>query len=455
MVTVGEFQLPRWYVAVIGVIFLGYVGGWFYAIHLAHEQRMRGEAFVMPVGPHDSTSYANLSESLRHGYFAEPGEAYEYFHTPGYPVLVASIRALTGSYFAVTFLQILLVFCTAFMTYLLGRALVSEKVGYGASILFLLNPLVPYIALYILTDTLFTFLFTLGLVLLVVGAPRRLWASSVGAALCFACAVYVRPVGFIAFPIFIAPLFVLAAPFKTKLSVGIAMLALITVLLTPWMWRNKVHSGVFAFSSLVPLNMAYYEIPHYLAWHNHITIAEGIGQVEKESRVPQGLDASGYPANWYNLASAPALNHYIRETVQGSFFSYAVWHLYNSTGFFLNSILVSSVGSSINLKHLLAEGKFGAFLQAVTTPWWMFVGRVAVVVGLILMLYGCWRLRRNPRMWVFLLIICYFAALGGPSAAARLRLPVEPLLSIFIVVGMYALLERTAYPFLKRSTPSS
>lgn len=442
--------LPRWYLITFGVVFFCYLGGWFYTIHIAAIERAAGAAYVMPVGPHDSSSYAALSDALLQGHFSEGAEQYEYFHTPGYPAFVAAIRFVTGgSYFAVTFIQVLLVFATALMTFVLGSILVSEKVGLWASLLFLANPLVPSIAFLIATDTLFMFLLTLGFLLIVKYAREHMAQATFAAAVCFALAIYVRPVGFVAFPIFIAPLLAFALPLKKKVYAGAAMLLVIAVILVPWMLRNKAHSGVFSFSSLFSLNMAYYEIPHYLSWHNSITIADGILQVEKESGVPRGPDVFGYPANWYNLSYTPALDRYIFSTVEKSFLSYAVWHIYNSSGFFLNPA-INPPDRSVNLKQLLAQGRIGEFVKEVMTPWWLFLERLSILLGIILAAAGLWRLRRMPLAWAFALIICYLAVLGGPSATSRLRLPIEPILSIYMIVGTLAAIGKIRPSALER-----
>jgi len=71
------------------------------------------------IRPHTQTSHKVFYKAI----FGEPGVQYEYFHTPGYPAFAAAILFITGgSFFAVTFVQILLVFCIALMTLVLGRS---------------------------------------------------------------------------------------------------------------------------------------------------------------------------------------------------------------------------------------------------------------------------------------------------------------------------------------------
>ena len=427
--------MPKWYLLAIGVIFAAYVGGWLFTIHIASEQRLAGAPTIMPVGPHDSTSYALLSDSLLYEHrFRQPGTEYESFLTPGYPIFATVIRFCTGgSFFAVTFVQILLVFAVALMTRRLGTAVVSARVGNLASLLFLLNPLVPSIAFYVLTDTLYLFLLTLGFLLIVTRLPKHPYQTAAIVGLVFTAAAYVRPVGFVSYPIFIAPLLALALPWRKKIALSFVILATVSVLVIPWMLRNKAESGVFGFSSLVELNFSYYTIPHFWNWKDGVSLVDGLARVEQESGVSRGTDAAGYPQNWYDIKSSPALRAYIKSVILSSP-AFIPWYLYNSTGFFVNTA-ISPAHSSANLKQLLLQRKWGAFFQAVTTPWWLVLERAGILCAILLAAFGFWNLHRMPLAWAFAFVIAYLAALGGVASQARYRLPVEPLLCLFIISG--------------------
>jgi len=439
-------SLPRWYLIALVFLFGAYAGGWLCTIHLAQVERAAGAPYVMPLAEHDPTSYANLTESILHGSFYDQNidnTPHDYFHTPGYPAFAAAILLMGGgSFFAVTFVQILLVFATALMTAALGARLVSARAGQWASLLFLCNPVVPYNALYVLTDVLFMFLLTLGFLTLVFRFERRpVWAA-LAAGIIFAAAIYVRPVGFIGVPIFLALIAALRVSWRKKVIAGTAMLAVIGLLLLPWMLRNRAESGVFAFSSLVPFDMAYVNLPHFWADTQGLPLEDGYARVEQQSGVPEGQDANGRPLNWYNLASSPALEHYELGVILHAPVRYGVWHLFSSTGFFLNPA-INPPEQHINLKQALVHGQFKTALEAVATPWWFLLERVGIGLGLLFIAAGAWALRRKPLMWAFLFIIVYLAALGGPSAQARYRLPVEPLIAVIMTAGIAAALRAT------------
>ncbi len=440
-------SLPRWYVATLIVLGGAYLCLWGLTIREANIERANGAEYVMPVGPHDSWSYAELSKSLVRGTgFVQPGQSTETFLTPGYPAFVAICLSLfAGSFFAVTFLQILMLFGIALMTVALGTSVFNRKIGLLASLLFLINPLAPSIAIYILTDTLFAFLLTLGFLILVLYTKQRPYQTALIVGILFGLAAYVRPVGFIAFPIFSAVVLATQLPLRKKLATVLLLLLTISVLLLPWMVRNQHLRGVFGFSSLVELNLAYYTLPHFWNWHDSLPLEQGIERVERESGVARGTNELGYPANWYDLASSPALRTYEKQVVLQQPFVFGSWFLYNSTGFFLNPAIAADAHPSENLKQLLIQGHWVRLVQAAATPWWLLVERIMVLCGILLLVFGTWRLRKNRYALAFAFIILYLAALSGTAAQARYRLPVEPLLYLLISSGFLSLFSMDSF----------
>jgi hypothetical protein len=130
----------------------------------------------------------------------------------------------------------------------------------------------------------------------------------------------------------------------------------------------------------------------------------------------------------------------LKKVLLASPLSYASWHLYNSIGFFINPAIETN-DPRINLKLLVARGHLVQALQVVASPWWLLVERLSILLGLLLGIIGVWALRKEPLVWSFVFIILYLAALGGPSSQARYRLPVEPILSIFMVTGIFFVLK--------------
>ena len=117
-----------------------------------------------------------------------------------------------NSYFVVTLAQIFLVFSSVIIIRRLGALFHSHKVGEVASTIFLLNPLVLTLSLIILTDILFLFLFLFGFYLAFSSHYSK--SKIIFTSIIFALAIYVRPMGVFALPIFVAP-FLASKLYKT------------------------------------------------------------------------------------------------------------------------------------------------------------------------------------------------------------------------------------------------
>lgn len=144
----------------------------------------------------DSQDYIQLSDSLeKWGSFERDGRP-EIFRTPGYPLLLAFAASWQDSWWrAVLVFQIVLDVALVYLTFLLGWTLVEERVGLIAAALLAIEPVAVASCLRILSDSLYAFLFTLAVLLLVHHLRSNRWWALLIAALMLGAACYVRPVG--------------------------------------------------------------------------------------------------------------------------------------------------------------------------------------------------------------------------------------------------------------------
>jgi 4-amino-4-deoxy-L-arabinose transferase-like glycosyltransferase len=441
-------QMPRWYSIALGVLFACYLAGWLISTQALVPNSSAEESLSAFTGG-DSSEYFALSDSLlAAGHFALPGEAYEYFRTPGYPAFAATIVYVTGSYAAVTFIQILLTFITALLLLRVVTRMCPRPTGEIASLLFLANPLVLTLSLQVMTDALFTFLLFAGIAALVVYLPRRPLLATVLAALLFDAAVYVRPMGILALPICIAPILISRLSVQRKLTYAALLVGIVALLMLPWMVRNRVHSGVLAFSSITSYQLAAYNLPIFDAFRHRTSQNIEIQKIVADTGIPV--------TEWRGLSSSEPLGKYAMQQILTSPLHYAMFHVLESTGFFVNSGLVPllaffssplhytlpSTTGAVNIKAMLMQGHPLLFFRAVTSPWWAFAERLLIFSGLVLAAIGFYSLRRNSFAWLAVFVILYLALLTGPIAMARYRLPAEPFLALFIATGLLVVATR-------------
>src|SRR3989344_1575846 len=149
------------------VLFCIYLSTWLFSIHLANVQKQAGLEPVLPIMAKDSEEYRGLIESVLDGEGLSEDGKVSTLRTPGYMFFAATIKMVGKSYFVVTLIQIILVFLSAILIRRLGLFFVNNKVGEIAAFVFLLNPVTLVLALVILTDILFLFVFMYGFYLAV------------------------------------------------------------------------------------------------------------------------------------------------------------------------------------------------------------------------------------------------------------------------------------------------
>ena len=110
----------------------------------------------------DSNDYLLSAEALLDDgrFWSSPGSGEpEFERTPGYPLFIAAIFALSGrSVLAVALVQSVVSVLVAVPMFLLARRLFNERVGIIAIILLLLDPLSMYFGSLVLTETIATLL---------------------------------------------------------------------------------------------------------------------------------------------------------------------------------------------------------------------------------------------------------------------------------------------------------
>ena len=166
---------------------------------------------IAPFIAKDSQAYFLPAWDLLHGGAFELGLR----RTPGYPVFLAGAILLVGDDLrGIVLLQHLLGVGTAVLAYALGRLTFGRAVGLGAGALTAISaPLVTY-EHYLLTETLFGFVVTAALTVLVWAWRRessRLWLLG---GLCVGLSTLVKPIGQVFLPLALVAPVVAACPWR-------------------------------------------------------------------------------------------------------------------------------------------------------------------------------------------------------------------------------------------------
>ncbi len=188
----------------------------------------------------DQLEYLQAGKNLASGqglWITDPhfGDRLYAYRTPGYPLLVAALRAHVP---AIRLTQACLDTLTILAAYLLARRWLPANACLFAAALVAFNPFLIYFSALLLSETLYVAMLTWGMVLLV-------WRRSfLPGAVLLAMGILVRP-GALLLPVFLAfgghlgsrRFFADSRP--TRLPIGSTTLLLIALVLAPWVLRNR------------------------------------------------------------------------------------------------------------------------------------------------------------------------------------------------------------------------
>jgi hypothetical protein len=245
-------------------------------------------------------------------------------------------------------------------------------------------------------------------------------------------------------PLLLAP--IVAYRSSRRVATTLVFLAAFGLMALPWVARNKQVSGVAGFSSASAYNLFYYNAPLFIAYHEQIPAEKALARLEARL-APAGTDDR-------SLARGPEWIAVATEEIQSAPISYALFHISRTAPFFVGSSLKHALidlpavteycGANWQVSRINELPDSGAILSALKNEGGIYalerLGWLALFLG------GIWAVLFDRRhrygialSWLFIL---YFAALTGPVACARYRLPAEPFLLIAGTMGLQSLLAR-------------
>jgi 4-amino-4-deoxy-L-arabinose transferase-like glycosyltransferase len=181
----------------------------------------------------------------------------ELLRTPGYPALLALVRAAGAPWQAVSLLQVLLSSAAAAILFtLVRRWLGSERAGLVAAAILALNPADAVAANLLLTESLYAFMFLGAMALLLRGPdlPVR-WPRAAAAGAILGLAALVRPVGLL-IGVGVALWLALTRRRRQDLTAAAALMALSLLPAGLWAAHNARLGAGFQLTNVGTIHMA-------------------------------------------------------------------------------------------------------------------------------------------------------------------------------------------------------
>lgn len=444
-----EIDLNLWVFLVLAFFSVSIYGCfWFYFNSLA-KMEVWGIASSFPVNSGDSSDYATLGDNLlKYHFFSNRTEAPfvpTTHRVPGYPFFLAAFKFIFGSYHYFPFIQILMAILTAFLIFKIGQKMGSGTAGFIAGLFYLIDPAAIFHTSVILSESVFNFLFVLGIYITFFHQFKRPFLAEACAGFIFGVSTLVRPV---VTPLLLVALCFFYFLFKKKeigfkqIFSGIFILIFIySLIVFPWVIRNKMVSGNWGISSNSSYTLFRYFVPNYLAYRDNISMKEAMDRLVKEAG-PLKYGSS-------HLADSPAIDKITLGYIKNDFFGYAKFHLIKSIPFFLSSgtTLFSPQENSIDFSGLIMRGEYKSALKGLAATPWITLEKVGWLLIVILAFCSVFLKKNRLQIFIFLCLIIYFALITGSIAYARYRLVATPFIFILASLSAVFIFEKIKIKF--------
>ena len=395
---------------------------------------------VAPLGSDAGEYFAYTWNLDRHATFShapawrDPGVAIvpDKLRAPGYPVLLLALGTPEPSEdWALRFglMQALLAVGSVLLTWLLGRQLLGPRLAAAPALLVAINPFIANAAVYLLTETTFTFLLLasvcLSLRALREGAHAG-WALAAG--LCWGACSLVRPTTQFLPPLLLAAAFVLPAWRRWRRPALLGFLGF-ALAMAPWLLRNAGLPATAPGQSLMVNSIVHGSYPHFM--YEDIPRTHGFPY-----RFDPALEAK-------NRDLGSALRAIAGDAIARPG-RYAFWYLVGKPYYFLSLEDVQSRDFEIyELGHTpwYEDARFIAMGMASRALHWPMV--LAALAAMLLLARRPARLRLQPGQFAaaaFIAVVVAYAIALHMAAAPfpRYSIPFRPLLFVLALVALHA-----------------
>jgi 4-amino-4-deoxy-L-arabinose transferase-like glycosyltransferase len=370
--------------------------------------------------------------------------------TPIYPFFIAFSYIIFGQTSAgIVALQLLVSSATVLLTYLLGiRLSLSKNAAIVGSILIGVSVEAITHVFFLVTETLFSFLLLASIVAYVETwqSRRKIWL--IISAILLALAVLCRPIA-LPLPLLLAGIFIFqkSEHWRQRLYFGFIYLLIFTVVLFPWVLRNKIMVGVPTISTITSKNMLYYNAAILEGHLKNISLEEVRAGFDND--VSRSLAEKGFKdieATRYTEENILA-----QQIISQAPLDYIYLYLKSDLNNFLPGVtdLTEIFGITqggrgtadvLNRQGLLAAINYyfadsiwmlWLFLPAIILLGITYMGDMIAVV----VLFGR---RQWFQLFILGIISLYFLLAPGGASLPRFRVPAIPFLSLLAGIGLEA-----------------
>lgn len=369
----------------------------------------------------DSAEYDRLGRNLvergRFSLAAVPPWTSDLTRTPVYPGFVAACYTVAGSSpMTVAIAQLLLGVGTCLLTYLAGVILLSRRAAVVAAGLLAVDPLSARYGAMLLSETLFTTLLLVGLVLAAMYHQRPGVGVACSLGVVLGLTTLCRPIA-VFWPVVVG-IWIATAAWRVRgwrpIWHAVLVVAIASLLTGGWMCRNYAVGGPPVLSTVPAINLYYHRAAAVLARQEGITEFEARQQLAERLEQEVAQERFG-PRDEYRLMERRGLE------LIGS----------NQVGY------LRACGDGL-IRMMKPQEPLSILSCCPNLLAW--VESAYLLVLYVLGGYGSvrWLVRsRRATVLVLGLGVTYFVILSGPEAYVRFRVPLMPLFALLAGSSFY------------------
>lgn len=426
----------------------------------------------------DATQYDLLAENLISGrglsIRTEPPFLPSPARMPGYPLILAGSKLLTGGTLLVILLQIAAHALMSVIVYKIARRFVSQKLAVAAAVLAGLHIYFLFLSISLMTETFFTSLLLGSLLFLLKYFDARFVRYAAYSGLLLGISALLRPTTLMLPILWLA---VIAAEglwnrnFLRKNFLALAAFALVfAALLAPWAIRNKIQFDRFALVSANGYGF-YVATPVQI-----IALKEGISrsearnklmapfqeafksELERDAQYPDALafDKFHY-SDWFGERNSKIIKENFGIFIKAVFIAIPEFLTKNDWlhPFEKYNIVRPEIQPTKPLyRYWSEEGivsaakevfhRFSCGMSCVLSFGLVAIGRIFYLIVFLFSVAGMWSMLKNKNTRlagaVLLSLVLYFAAvhliLTGAAGHERYRLPIMPIMLVQSLAGL-------------------
>ena len=424
---------------------------------LLAAQPWNTEAFSEHAMYPDSRSYLDMTAGFLRG---EIFDSVNLNRTPGYPAFIAAIFLFTSnSIIALILMQIILDTATVFLVMRTASMISKSRLVVSFSgVVYGLSIFAAAACGKILTESLFTFLFTLVMFFTIKTCTNLRSFNVVTLGLLLGLSTLVRPISLYYIVVLgvVLLLFANGSIGKKVRCLGILIVSTYIVL-APSMWINMNKYGQFRLSVMKEINLFEYEVP----LSEHQATGEPFESVRERMRDQIGVHTDP-------LALAQSQRSYSLRYIVAHPSRYLKSHIRGTVNMFVGiekgALLYESLGldrkqdgsSDIYTIHEGIGQRFNRAISNMESEFFMtpllgfkLISEYALL--LIGIVYGMISQRTRIYTLVILMTLGYFVLAIGPVGYPRFKIPLIPLYSPLVALGLNFLVVNAkklrAYPF--------